>query len=343
MPAFGPARPRKSAPGGALVRSRAVATRSERAHGRAAFAKDRSVTASDGTRIAYTVRGDGPGIPVVFVNGWSCTDAYWARVGPKVGAGGHETVYLDLRGHGESGLPRAPGIAARGLLPEDVSPARLATDVVEVLNGAGIERAALVGHSMGVQVVVEACRVAPERVAGLVAVAGTFENPVRTFADQPLFDRLYGLADLAFPYVPLEVARPIVRRLGFPGLARRLALGTKMAGPKVQADDLAPHLTHMGEVNLSVLFKMMGELRRHSADAFLGAIAVPALILAGRLDRVTPPRVQEAMAARIPDAELVWFEDAGHLLPVEDPEGVASSIADFLARRVDGPPKVSAN
>ncbi len=57
----------------------------------------------------------------------------------------------------------------------------------------------------------------------------------------------------------------------------------------------------------------------------------------------SPPRVQEAMAARIPDAELVWFEDAGHLLPVEDPEGVASSIADFLARRVDGPPKVSAN
>ena len=44
----------------------------------ALFAKERRVVADDGTPIAYTVRGgDGDRVPVLFANGWSCSDAYW--------------------------------------------------------------------------------------------------------------------------------------------------------------------------------------------------------------------------------------------------------------------------
>jgi hypothetical protein len=118
--------------------------RRAKAHKRAAFPKDHDLTVSDGTRIAYTFRGDGPGMPVVFVNGWSCTDGYWTTIGPAVAAAGHRTIFLDMRGHGESGLPRRPGIAARDLWAEDVAPERLAADIVEVLDDAGVERAVLV-------------------------------------------------------------------------------------------------------------------------------------------------------------------------------------------------------
>ncbi len=52
---------------------------------------------SDGTRVAYTLLGDGPKVPIVFVNGWTCSDAYWAGIGPAVLAAGHRALFLDTR------------------------------------------------------------------------------------------------------------------------------------------------------------------------------------------------------------------------------------------------------
>ncbi|MDQ1456944.1 MAG: TAP-like protein, partial [Actinomycetota bacterium] len=50
-------------------------------------------------------------------------------------------------------------------------------------------------------------------------------------------------------------------------------------------------------------------------------------------DLFTPPSVPEQMASMIPDAEIVWFEHAGHLLPVEEPDAVARALLRFLAER----------
>src|SRR5258708_22320916 len=121
----------------------------------AVFPKDRVAIASDTTPIAYTIRGDGDLVPIVFLNGWTCSDGYWAGVVPALVAAGHPAVLLDTRGHGQSGLPRAPGFLARNLTADDVSVDRLARDVVAVLDDAGIEQAAVAGHSMGVQTLFE--------------------------------------------------------------------------------------------------------------------------------------------------------------------------------------------
>src|SRR5207248_4933532 len=126
---------------------------------------------------------EGPKTPILFVNGWSCSDGYWVQIGPGVVDAGHPAIFMDTRGHGESGLPRDPGFLARNLRKEDVSTARLGQDVIEVIDDAGFERVALSGHSMGVQIIVETCRLAPNRIAALMPVARTFENPVRTFAE----------------------------------------------------------------------------------------------------------------------------------------------------------------
>jgi len=308
--------------------------RAVRAHAYAAFPKDRSVAVSDGTRIAFTVRGGGSKVPVVFVNGWTCSDGYWAGIGPAVLAAGYRAVFLDLRGHGESGLPRDPGLAAHRLRTADVSSDRLARDVLEVMDAAQLGRAVLVGHSIGVQIVVEMCRLAPQRVAGLVAVAGAFENPVKTLLDQPVLDQLYPIADLFARFVPLEVLRPVLRRVATPTLGRATATAIGAAGPKVTTGDMAAHMRHIGDLNFSVLLKMLTALRRERNAAFLPAITAPTLVLAGRHDLFTPPSVPAQMARLVPGAQIVWFEDAGHLLPVEEPEGVARALVCFLAERV---------
>ena len=290
---------------------------------------------SDGTRVAFTVLGGGSKVPVVFVNGWTCSDGYWMKIGTAVVAAGYPGVFLDLRGHGESGLPRHPGVAARRLRAEDVSAERLARDVVEVIDAAGLDRAVLVGHSIGVQIVVEVCRIAPERVAGLVAVAGAFENPVQTLADRRILDRLYPIAD-AFRAVPATrgPAAGAPSRRATPTLGRRVAGAVGATGPNVTPEDMAAHMRHIGDLNFSVLLKMLSSLRAHRTAGFLPEITAPTLVLAGRRDLFTPPSVAEQMASSIPGAEIVWFEHAGHLLPVEEPGGTARALLRFLAERV---------
>lgn len=300
----------------------------------AIFPKDRTVVTSDGTRLAYTVVGSGPRTPILFVNGWTCSDAYWVGIGPRVVAAGHPAIFADTRGHGQSGLPRPEGVCARGLHPEDVSVERVAQDVLEVLDDAGVGRAALAGHSMGVQTIFEAYRRAPDRVAALMPVAGTFENPVRSFMDLAVLDRVYPIAEVLFSFTPLELLRPLLRRSNNPELGVRVVRLIKVAGPKVTAEHLAPHIAQISEVNFSVLFRMMSAMRKHSAADILPMLTAPTLVLAGRLDNFTPPSVQQRMADLIPGSEIVWFEESGHMLPVEEPEAIADAMVEFLERRV---------
>ena len=298
------------------------------------FAKNRVFTASDGTPIVYAALTGGDRVPIVYVNGWSCPDAYWAGILPGLVDRGHPALVPDVRGAGHSGLPRAPGFAARNLRPEDVSVARLGRDVVETLEHAGVERAVLVGHSMGVQILFEAYRAAPEKVAALVPTAGAFENPVKSFADLPLLDRLYPFADAIFRLLPFESLQPFLAVVASPAVAWRFARWAGIGGPKLDAEHLAPHMAHLRAVNLSVLWRIMTEMRLHTAADLLPKIDVPVLILAGRRDYMAPPSVQQRMHELIPASEIVWFEEGTHLLPVDEAEAIVERIYDFLARRV---------
>ncbi len=149
--------------------------------GYAVFPKDRTTRVDDGTRLAWTVlpaEGGGERTPVLAVNGWSCTDAYWVHIAPALAALGHPVVVVDARGHAASGLPRAPGRGARGLRPEDISSERMARDLLAVLDETDLHEVVVMGHSMGVQIGLELDRPDPDRVAGLVGTGADGHEPV---------------------------------------------------------------------------------------------------------------------------------------------------------------------
>ncbi len=300
----------------------------------ARFDKERRVAADDGTPIAYTVRGaDGGRIPVLFANGWSCSDAYWADLLPALVERGHPCLLPDTRGHGLSGLPRPAGRGARNLTIDDVSMPRIARDLVAVLDDADVDRVLLVGHSMGVQTALEAYRQVPDRVAGLVLVAGTYENPARTFYGTALGDHLFPLVAATMRWVP-EAAGPIQATMGPASIGHFMARLVKAAGPNATPEALAPYLLHIRGVDLSVMTLMAGAMREHSAADLLPQIEAPTLIVAAGADVFTPARCSEEMHHRIPASELVTFPLASHTLPVEEPVAIAEAIDDFVARRI---------
>lgn len=305
----------------------------------ALFPKDRRTTASDGTPLAWTLlppEGPDRRLPVVAVNGWSCSDAYWAHIAPALAAAGHPVVLVDARGHGASGLPRAPGRGARHLRPEDISIARIAEDLREVVTDAGLDRVVAMGHSMGVQVALELHRLTPRRVAGLVLVAGSYENPLRTFWGLPLADAAFPLAKLGVTAAP-ELARLALQPARLTALG---AVGARLfrgAGPKATAADLAPYLRHLASSDPAVMIRTVDAMRRHSAAGHLRRITAPTLVLAAGRDAFTPPRCSARMFERIPTAEIRWFPEAGHTLPVEEPEAIVAHLEEWHDRRVAPP------
>jgi len=111
----------------------------------------------DGIALAYEVHGAGTPA-LVFVHGWSCDRSYWRN---QLGhfAQRHRVVSLDLAGHGESGAGRRKWTMNS-----------FGRDVATVVDHLNLDRAVLIGHSMGVDVVVEAALELPGRVRGLVLV-----------------------------------------------------------------------------------------------------------------------------------------------------------------------------
>ena len=298
----------------------------------ALFDKDRELVVSDGTPIRYTVRNpDAAGPAVVLASGWSCSDAYWAHLLPHLETSGHRVLLPDTRGHGESGLPRPPGPRGRNITVDDMSVERIAQDLVELCRHEGVEQAVLVGHSMGVQTIFEAYRQAPRLVAGLVPIAGPYENPLKTFYGQSIFDKLWPIGSLAVTAIPswfLAAWWKIGNNAAF-GLKVAQLVGA--AGPKVTKDGLAPYIAHLSTRDPAVLFKAIEGMRRNSAADLLPEVEVPVLIIAGGKDTFTPPALQRHLHDVLPDSELLMFDEGCHTLPLEEPDAINEALDRFLS------------
>jgi pimeloyl-ACP methyl ester carboxylesterase len=105
--------------------------------------------------------------------------------------------------------------------------------------------------------------------------------------------------------------------------------------PSVTFADVERHIGQISEVDFSIMWRMMSAMHGHSAADVLPTIEVPVLILGGERDHFTPPFVQHRMHELIPDSEIVMFPEGGHLLPVEEADGIAAALVDFVRRRID--------
>jgi len=127
----------------------------------------------DGARVHYKSMGAGPAI--VLVHGWTCELSFWRAQAPEL-ATRARVILIDLPGHGRSDKPAVA-----------YSMALFARAIFAVLDQESVERATLVGHSMGALVARHALELQPRRVAGLVLVDGSLRPYFKTRADGERF------------------------------------------------------------------------------------------------------------------------------------------------------------
>jgi pimeloyl-ACP methyl ester carboxylesterase len=281
--------------------------------------------ASDGSPLFYESWGERVGgkTPVLLCDGIGCDGYVWRYV--RQDLADRFGLHPHYRGHGRTAPPRDP----RRVTIED-----LADDVACVLDDALVERAVLIGHSMGVQVALETYRRHADRVAALVLVCGAPSHPLKTFRGSGTVEDLLPMIEKWIHRVPRVVNR-LTRTLLPTRLAYEVASRLEIRRELVEPSDFMPYLEGLARIDTRLFVAMLSSAGRHSADELLPDVKVPSLVIAGERDGFTPPERSRAMAAAIPGAELLEIPNASHTAPIERPHLVDSTIREFVARRVD--------
>lgn len=282
------------------------------------------VPAQDGTQLSVRVSGltGGSNIPAVMLcDGIGCDGFVWRYLRPMLEM--HcKVVHFHYRGHGLSEIPRDPST---------LTIEQCGRDLWTVADACGIAQAVLAGHSMGVQVVLEAAHQHPARTRAIVPVCGAFERPLDTFHDTSLGSHLLPLLSGALFRWPAPVRR-FWQRTVPTEFAYWIATATEINPHMIRRDDFLPYLRHMARMDPVVFMGFLQNVAEHSARSHLRHLTMPALVVAGVNDNFTPHRLSVEMARLLPNAELCEIPGGTHTAPLELPELVELKLEDWSRR-----------
>jgi pimeloyl-ACP methyl ester carboxylesterase len=300
------------------------------------------VRSFDGTDLAVNVVGPTaarrPRATVVLVHGFSADMTVWHYQWKRLSAE-YRCVLFDQRGHGRS----APAVAGNYSLEA------LARDLRAVVDETAPRGpVALVGHSMGGMTVLSFAKVFPEEFGARVSAAVL----ASTAAADLVKSMLGGLGIHAGKTLALAAAgaRRLVsdRRRAYRIRARALAGRGDLAYLVARATNFGPnappslvdYVARLGaRAPVEVWTDLVGSLIDMDLIDALDRIACPSLVVVGDVDRLTPQASAVALARRLPDAELVVLEGAGHCAMLELHEEFNSAVEGFLRRAVRRQPQ----
>jgi pimeloyl-ACP methyl ester carboxylesterase len=286
-----------------------------------------AVSPADGSPIYYRLTEpatDARSPAAILCDGIGCDGYVWKYLRPLL-ASERRTIHWHYRGHGRTPEPRDS---------QRLSIADLADDLACVLDDTDTADAVLLGHSMGVQVVLETYRRHPDRVRGIVLMCGAPAHPLRTFKGRATLDQLLPAVRRTVGRTPRlfrRVSRTLLpTRLSFE-IAKRFEVNPEL----IDERDFMPYLRGLSKVDPSLFLTMLAEAGRHSATELLPEIGVPALIIAGARDGFTPADLSIEMSEAIPNAQLLMIDDGSHTAPIERPELVNDTVIEFIEHRVN--------
>lgn len=255
------------------------------------------VVTVDGVGVHYIERGSGP--PVVLIHGFGGHTYSYRYLIPDL-ARDHRVIAVDLKGYGYSERPAK----------DDYSLTAQARLVVRLMDELGIERASVAGHSLGGEVVMRIAAGWPDRVERLVFAASVSGDRIPTLPVTPLIK----------PFVWL------FGRLFGRWLFRRMFYDKSKATKEVLEAYRRPYRIK-GTGN--AVYQTLRDARREGPVKSSG-IKQPVLILWASHERILPRRTLDSLLRRLPAAEVVHIDRAGHLLLEEQPEACNAAIRRFL-------------
>jgi len=259
-----------------------------------------AVALTTGVRMPYFEQGNRSGTPVIFLHGYPDS---WFAVSTML-------PYLPLslrviaptqRGWGEADRP------ASGYTMDDY-----ASDVLALMDAISIEKAVVVGHSMGSLIAQRVAIRQPERVQGLMLIGSA-----TTFSNHPdlheMLPYLEAMTDPVDPEFIREFQGGMFVHDPEPGLLDAL----------IAESQKAPAMTWQSAMQGIMAF---------DSSAELSSITAPTVIVWGDQDGLCSRTQQEALLAGIPNSRLSVYRGEGHVVNWERPEAVANELVDLATR-----------
>jgi pimeloyl-ACP methyl ester carboxylesterase len=269
------------------------------------------VFADDGARIDASMDGRQGSNAVVLIHGFPLARAIWDAQRAALAASSF-VICPDLRGAGASSVPEGPYLMET-----------LAADIAALLDAFAIERATLVGHSMGGYVALAFARMFIERVARLALISSRLaaDTPEQAAARRTLATRVERERNIE------PVVQAYLPRLFAPQTTAQRREVVERAYAIARRNDA-----------LGAAATLRGMALRASSEDIAGDLDVPALVLAGACDQIVPIEEFHAMAERFPQGELAVCDSSGHLPMLEQPECVNAILVPWLSRGGSGHP-----
>lgn len=249
-------------------------------------------------KVRYVTVGEGRST-IVFIHGWACNLNFWREQIPAL-ADTARLVLIDLPGHGQSDKPNT-----------SYTMDFLARAVVSVLRDAQIEKAILVGHSMGAAVMCRVYQQAPEKVAALVSVDGLLCRLPGTAEEARMF-----IGQFCVPEYLQHAEKFISDFFPYPG--------TERLRDEVVTEMLAtPQYVMAGEAE--------GMVGLDQPDWALQNVGVPVLVLNAR-NPWWSARFQHYVQTLSSQVDYRTFDGVGHFLMLEKPADFNANLVEMLRK-----------
>jgi len=259
---------------------------------------------ANGIKTHYRIAGPESAPAVIFAHSVACSldifDHQFFALADR-----YRVVRFDFRGHGLSAPSDQP-----------IAMADLAADLAALMDALKIERAHVVGLSIGGMAAQALALAAPARVRSLTLMATTPYFPtVEFWTNRAALVRASGMGAIADMMMP-----------------RWFSEGFRQSSPDA-VGAVRNTLLAADAATYARCCEAIGamDLRDH-----IGAISAPTLILVGAGDPATPPAMAEDMRQRIKGAEMVVIPDAAHIISMDKAAAVTAHLSAFLARHGDG-------
>jgi pimeloyl-ACP methyl ester carboxylesterase len=254
----------------------------------------------------HFIRAGNGSPPLVFVHGFACSHEDWQSQ-LDFFSRTHEVVACDLRGHGAT-----PG------RPHECSIEHYGGDVAALLNHLELSDCILVGHSMGTRVILEAARIDPERVGGLVLIDGSRQasgDPVQAEATM----------------------RATIEAIGFPAFVENAFLQMQPTEAVLARAKRLPAETG------TALWTRMVRWDAEHMEAALAAVRVPLMVIQSTYMDATRKRASlkagqstpwlDFVRETVPGARIEVIPGVGHFTQLDAPREVNRLIAELAAAR----------
>jgi non-heme chloroperoxidase len=257
---------------------------------------------------------------LVFNYGLVCSNHHWQYQTDYFDQQGYQILIHDYRGHFQStGKEHLDKITFK----------RMTKDVADLCHYLGIEKATMLGHSMGVNICLQLAKDYPALVSNMVLISGTFMPVKDVMFDSNIMEFVMPIVLAGKDKFP-NAFNKIFESGGMNPVIRAIIHSAGFNKKRVPKEFIEIYLNRVSQLGLDIFLKLFDEMTKQNITSSLDRMQIPALVIGGHKDGVIPNHLQRTLAALLPQSQTYFLEAGSHVPQADYPAQVNERIELFI-------------